>query len=170
MGTPSKSGSYAVERCSSHVMAQDFGVAPASLPTVHLDADRLDRMVILRHHVHARGLSMEMKEKVYVKRKIDKKPFLDIASEVWNLKKERPYWKVVRAAFREFSTDRNQKKKDKYANCGRKKILTKVLIKWLIKKMKELRHDADCTSTDLQMVLAQGLNPTRLNHILKDLG
>ena len=53
---------------------------------------------------------MEMKEKVYVKRKIDKKTWTKIASEVWNLQRERPYWKVVRAAFRELSSDKNQKK------------------------------------------------------------
>ena len=112
-------------------------------------------MVLLRRRVHPRGPSMQTKEKVYLKRKFDKKSWQQVVSEVRNLKGERPYWKVVRAAFRELSADSSQKKTDKYSHCGRKEILTPIRIKWLVKKMKELRRDADCTSTDLQLLLAR---------------
>jgi hypothetical protein len=107
-------------------------------------------MGLQRRHLHPRGLSMRVKDRVYVKRKYDKKSWKEIASEVKNQEDEHPYWKVVRSAFRELSSDRNQNKKDKYSNCGRKKVLTATLTKWLIKKVKELRLAADCTSTDLQ--------------------
>ena len=118
-------------------------------------ARSIARMVLLRRRVNSRGLSLEAKEKVYVKRKIDKKSWLQIAREVYNVAGGRPYWKVVRAAFRELTSNRSQRKVDKYANCGRKKVLTPILRKWLVKKMKELRCDADCTSTDLQLLLAR---------------
>ena len=60
------------------------------------------------------------------------------------MKCERPYWKVVRAAFGDLNTNKHQRKKDKYSNCGRKKILKPTITKWLVKKTKELRRDADC--------------------------
>ena len=95
-----------------------------------------------------------MRERVYVKRKHDKKSWKKIAGEVRNRKGKHPYWKVVRAAFRVPSTDKNQKGKENYSNCGCKKISTPTL-EWLTKKMKELRIDAGCISTDLQLLLAR---------------
>ena len=88
--------------------------------------------------VHPCGLSLATKEKVYAKRKVDKKTWEEIASEVWNLGK-RPYWKVVRAAFRELSTSSRAVKKSSYDKCGRKAVLTDELIKWLVEKMLVLR-------------------------------
>ena len=52
-------------------------------------------MVLRRRVVHPRGLGLKVKEQVYVKRSRDKKRWEAIASEVWNLAGERPYWKVV---------------------------------------------------------------------------
>ena len=86
-------------------------------------------------------------------RKVDKKTFVQIAAEVKNLKGQHPYWKVVRAAFRELCA--TTVKKDNYHECGRKAVLTDVLTKWLVKKMLSLRVKADCASTDLQRLLAQ---------------
>ena len=51
-------------------------------------------------------MSLKTKERVHVKKKIDKKSWGQIASEVKNLKGKRPYWKVVRAAFRELTTNK----------------------------------------------------------------
>ena len=73
------------------------------------------------------------------KRKQDKKSWATIASEVKNMKGRRPYWKVVRKAFREMSSTKGRVMKDNYHKCGRKKTLTKELTDWLIKKMLKLR-------------------------------
>ena len=54
-----------------------------------------------------------MRERVYVKRKHDKKSWKKIAGEVRKRKGKHPYWEVVRAAFKVLSTDKNQKGKDK---------------------------------------------------------
>ena len=78
-----------------------------------------------------------------------------IAGEVRNRKGKHPYWKVVRAAFKLLSTDKNQKGKENYPNCACKKILTPTFVKWPIQKMKELRIDAVCSSTDLPLLLAR---------------
>ena len=48
-------------------------------------------MVLLRRRVNSRGLRLETKEKVYVKRKIDKKSWVQIAREVYNVAVDRPY-------------------------------------------------------------------------------
>jgi hypothetical protein len=112
-------------------------------------------MVPQRRHFHPRGWSMEMRESVYIKCKHDKKSWKKIAGEVRNRKGKHPYWKVVRAAFKVLSTDKNQKGKENYSNCVCKKILTRTCVKWLIQKMKELRIDAVCSSTDLQLLLAR---------------
>ena len=77
-------------------------------------------MVLLRRTAHPRGLSLQVKEQVYVKRTRDGKGFKQIASEVWNLAGERPYWKVVRAAFRELTSKKRGPKKFQYHKCGRK--------------------------------------------------
>ena len=50
-------------------------------------------MVLLRRSQHHRGLSLHVKEQVYVKRKRDKTTWPQIASEVKNLAGDRPYWK-----------------------------------------------------------------------------
>ena len=94
-----------------------------------------------------------MKDQVYVKRKRDKKSFPQIASEVKNMKGERPYWKVCRDAYQELTAKGYKAKKDNYANCGRKRLLTDELVKWLIQKMLSLRMRAPCTSLDLQRFL-----------------
>ena len=53
-------------------------------------------MVLLRQRVHPRGLSLKTKEKVFfMKRRILKRPWGQIAKEVFNDKGKRPYWKVV---------------------------------------------------------------------------
>ena len=87
-----------------------------------------------------------MRERVYVKRKHDKKSWKKIAGEVRKRKGKHPYWEVVRAAFKVLSTDKNQEGKGNYSNCGCKEILTPTFVKWLIQKMKELPIDADCSS------------------------
>jgi hypothetical protein len=112
-------------------------------------------MVLHRHTIHPRGLSLQVKEKVYMLRKRDKKAWTDIAKEVKNVKGRRPYWKVVRAAFWALTTTKGRMKQDNYKNCGRKPILTAPLIKWVVKKMLTLRVDCDCTSTDLQRCLVK---------------
>ena len=117
-------------------------------------------MVLQRYRSHPAGLSLETKEQVYVKKKHDKKSWGDIASEVKNMKGEHPYWKVVRAAYRELSTNSGHVKKDNYHKCGRKKVFAGALTKWLVKKMKALRVKADCTSTDLQLALAREMHVT----------
>ena len=94
-----------------------------------------------------------------MKRRYDKKTWEQIAKEVRNEKGKRPYWKVVRAAFRDLSANKGHLKKDRYHNCGRKKVLTGALTKWLLKKLKLLRMSAECTSTDLQLCLAREQHP-----------
>ena len=115
-------------------------------------------MVVHRHNVHKRGLSVKAKERVYVKRKNDKMTWEEIAGQVRNLQGDRPYWKVVRAAFWELTNKNGRAKKDKYSNCGGKAKVTDDLAKWLVKKMKKLRVDTDCTSADLQRCLAKEKN------------
>ena len=88
-------------------------------------------------------------------RKVDKMSYVDIASEVCNLKGEHPYWKVVRAAFRQLSATSRSAKKDKYHNCGGQALLTGELVEWLEKKILALRAKTECTSADLQRLLAQ---------------
>ena len=112
-------------------------------------------MVLYRHTIHPRGLNLRVKEQVYVKRKRDKKTWTQIAAEVKNRQGKRPYWKVVRAAFWELTATKGRIKKDNYHNCGRKVVLTEALIKWLVRKMLTLRVNADCTSSDLQRLLAK---------------
>ena len=53
-----------------------------------------------RHILHSRGLSMKVKEGLYVMKEVDKMTWEEIASHpnVKNLQGEAPYWKVVRAA------------------------------------------------------------------------
>ena len=112
-------------------------------------------MVVHRHTIHPRGLSLQVKEKVYMLRKRDKKAWTDIVKEVKNVKGRRPYWKVVRAAFWALTTTKGRMKQDNYRNCGRKPILTAPLIKWVVKKMLTLRVNHDCTSADLQRCLVK---------------
>ena len=81
-----------------------------------------------------------MRESVYVKCKHDQKSWKKIAGEVRNRKGKHPYWKVARAAFNVLSTDKNQKGKENYSNCGCKKIPPPTYVKWLIRKMEELRQ------------------------------
>jgi hypothetical protein len=61
---------------------------------------------------------------------------------VKNLEGDAPYWKVVRAAFREMSAPKSMVKKDKYHKCGRKVLLSKDLVRWVVKKMLHLRGSA----------------------------
>ena len=112
-------------------------------------------MVLARHTVHPLGLSLKTKERVYMMRKVDKMSYVDIAAQVYNMKGKHPYWKVVRAAFRQLSATSRSAKKDKYHNCGRDTVLTDELVQWLVKKMLVLRAKTECTSTDLQRLLAQ---------------
>ena len=77
-------------------------------------------MVIVRRRFHPGGLSLHAKDKIYVKRKRDKKTRKAIANEVWNNAGERPYWKVVWKGYWEFF-DQQRMKKDRYSIFGRKK-------------------------------------------------
>ena len=72
-------------------------------------------MVLLQRRVHPCGLSLQVKEEIYVKRRVDKKSWEQIAGEVRNRRGKHPDWKVVRAAFRELSGDRDLKQRDKYS-------------------------------------------------------
>ena len=97
---------------------------------------------------------MKVKERVYMKRKVDKKTWTQIASEVKNEQGDRPYWKVVRAAYWQL-TGRTRTRKDKYHNCGRKASVTPALATWLVKKILSLRMKMDCTSGELSRLLAK---------------
>jgi transposase len=107
---------------------------------------------------------MKVKERVYVMKKVDKMTWEDIAShpKVKNLQGEAPYWQVVRDAYRELSGPKGSVKKDKYHKCGRKALLSDELVKWLVKKTLALRMKTDCSSTDLQRLLAKE------NHVAVD--
>ena len=115
-------------------------------------------MVLQRERIHPRGLSAQMKRKVWVLRK-DKKPAMQntwstIASKVRNLLGEKPFWKVCRDAFNELEKTKRAAK-DSYSNCGRKPILTKALVKWIVRQMLKLRTDFDVTSPDMMHLLAK---------------
>ena len=112
-------------------------------------------MVLLRHRVHLRGLSLKTKEKVFMKRRILKRPWGRIAKEVFNEKGKRPYWKVVRAAFRELTESKGRPKGDNYHKCGRKRVMTTALCDWLVASLKRLRVKSECTSFDLQRLMAK---------------
>jgi len=132
-------------------------------------------MTLLRCSAHPRGLSLHVKEQVYMKRKRDKKPWTVIASEVKNLQGGRPYWTVVRKAYWDLvSGTKHRAKKFNYQNCGRKAVLTKDLIKWLINKMLALHLKSECTSGDLQRILVKekgaAVDESTIRHALNDEG
>ena len=131
-------------------LARDLAALTLSVSLPGAFAHHLSTMVLVRHRIHPRGLSPHTRDKIYAKRKRDKNMWKVISQEVWNNAGERPYWKVVRKAYWKLSDQQRKKKKDKYSNCGRKKILTAPLVAWLIKKMLQLRMETPCTSGDLQ--------------------
>ena len=61
-------------------------------------------MGLERRVAHPSCLSLRTKEQVFVTRRIEKLTWSQIASSVKNKRGKRPYWKVVRAAFRELPT------------------------------------------------------------------
>ena len=115
-------------------------------------------MVLQRVRVHPKGLSPQMKRKVWVLRKerisARAKTWQIIASKVKNLSGGVPYWKVCRDAYNEIEQPRHILK-DAYSNCGRKPTLTNEVSKWLVRRMLKLRRCMDVTSTDLAQVLAK---------------
>ena len=115
-------------------------------------------MVLQRVRVHPKGLSPQMKRKVWVLRK-EKRPAREktwtiIASKVRNLLGAVPYWKVCRDAYLELEKP-GHVAKDAYAKCGRKPTLTKSIADWVVRRMLKLRKSMDVTSTDLAQVLAK---------------
>ena len=108
-------------------------------------------MVILRNHVHPRGLSLPMQKKVYVRRTVHKETFEKIAPQIKNLKGATPGWQVCRDAFHRMTKDA---RKDGYDNCGRGPTITPELRRWLVARLKVLRRDTVCTSGVLQRELA----------------
>ena len=99
-----------------------------------------------------------MKRKFWVLRK-EKKParaktWPIIASKVRNLLGERPYWKVCRDAFNQLEKP-SRAARDSYKNCGRKPVLTKDLIAWTLRKLRQLRVEIDVSSGDLAQALAK---------------
>lgn len=116
-------------------------------------------MVLVGAHVHPRGLNVRMQSKVFALRKSGPKDnkkmsWEKIALQVKNLEGEEPGWKVCRDAYNRLCT-RTGHAKYKYGNCGRPKVLTKPLRKWLVSRLRQLRKVKECTSTTLQQALAK---------------
>ena len=109
-------------------------------------------MVLLRCHVHPRGLSLAQQRKVYIRRTVHKEPWETIALKVKNLKGQTPYWQVCRDAFKRMLRDAKQ---DAYANCGREALITPALRRWLVSRLVALRKVTVCTSQVLQRELAR---------------
>jgi transposase len=112
-------------------------------------------MVLLRERVHPRGLSFKTQGKIFMKKSILKRPWRQIAKEVFNEEGKRPYWKVVSAALRELTQRKGRPKGDNYHKCGRKRVMTTALCDWLVASLKRLRVKSECTSFDLQRLMAK---------------
>ena len=96
-----------------------------------------------------------------MKRRILKRPWRQIAKEVFNEEGKRPYWKVVRAAFRELTESKGRPKGDNYHKCGRKRVMTTALCGWLVASLKRLRVISECTSFDLQRSYQSSFNTSQ---------
>ena len=94
--------------------------------------------------------------RVYVLRKGKQRPptWPQIAQQVRNLQGDTPYWKVCRDAFSRLETP-SASTKDTYHKCGRKRVLTKQLCKWIVARMVSLRRKMEIHSTGLQALLAK---------------
>lgn len=110
-------------------------------------------MVLLREHVHPRGLSLAMQRRVYVRRTVHKEGWETIASKVKNLQGGAPYWQVCRDVFQRMTKATDTP--NGYANCGRSADITPEIRKWLVGRLRQLRQKTACTSHVLQRQLAQ---------------
>ena len=62
---------------------------------------------------------------------------------------------MVRVAFRELTESKGRPKGDNYHKCGRKRVMTTALCDWLVASLKRLRAKSECTSFDLQRLMAK---------------
>ena len=132
-------------------------------------------MVLQRIRTHPRALSLQMTRKVYVLRKgkHPPPPWPEIAEQVRNLQGDTPYWKVCRDVFNRLEKP-SASTKDAYHNCGRARVLTKPICKWIVARMLSLRRKMEIHSTGLQALLAKEKNiivhDSSIRKVLKNAG
>ena len=132
-------------------------------------------MVLQRTTTHPRALSLQMTRKVYVLRKAKQPPppWAMIAQQVRNLQGDRPYWKVCRDVFNRLENP-SATTNDAYRKCGRTRVLTKPICKWIVARMLSLRRKMEIHSTGLQALLAKEKNiivhDSSIRKVLKNAG
>eukprot|EP00973_Karenia_brevis_P089186 12367277-Karenia_brevis.AAC.1 len=96
-----------------------------------------------------------MQRKVVIRREVYHETWPEIAKQVRDLRGKVPTPRLVADYYRRFST-RHGRVLSKYKNCGRKPYkVTKEVEKHLLQTLKKLRCKMVCTSTTLQLDLAQ---------------
>ena len=139
--------------------------ARASLPCAGRIAPSLARhrvavppMVLVTEVEHPKSMDFRNQRRVYLLRKVDGLPWLQIRSLVRNLQGQPPSERQCREVFKGFSI-RQGRRLYRYSRCGRKPWkLSKEVEQFLVRRVGELRKVNICTSRTLQVVLASELS------------
>ena len=111
-------------------------------------------MVLVSEIQHPSSLDFRNQKRVVVLRDQHGWSWEKIAEEVVNLKGETPSWKLCSRVYQRFSTKAGHVPYS-YGKCGRKRVLTPALQKWLVARLLVLRKNIVCTASVLQRELAR---------------
>ena len=131
-------------------------------------------MPLVCEMMHPRGFSFAAQRKIVLLREVRKLSWDDISKQVLNLSGKRPRPRHCANYYRKFNR-RLGRTRSQYANCGRQPWkVTKKVVQFLLRRLKELRRSTPVTSTTLQIELARAMSvhlaPDYIRKILTNKG
>lgn len=98
--------------------------------------------------LHPKSLNPDQAAKAWLLRKKLKQKWADVASQVWDASGNRPRRRALENAVKRMATKKRREAipKLKYANCGRKKLLSQTDAERVVDFVKQWRHKRFCTA------------------------